>query len=184
MKYFDIKNRKVVLSNIAYGIPCIKNLYEKMKDSQMFLKYVSYAIFSTYYNSPYKAYSVEIRDSMIKRDLFGDENYKVSDELKEFVLKLEEFMTTPSLRLLDAAEDAIDFLINEYKSLSSMQGLLDSKGKPLVSIGDVSKWLKELAPAVKSIETLRESVIKEELTASKNVRGQAEIGMYEDSLPI
>jgi hypothetical protein len=183
VKYFDIKDKTVVINNIALGIPCIKKLYEKMTDSGLFNKYVSYGIFITYFNSPHKSYSIEIRAKVLKRDLFGDENYNTAGELDSFVEELRNFSSTPSIRLLDAAEDAVDFLINEYKALRSMQGILDSKGKPIVSIGDVSKWLKELAPAVKSLETLKESVLKEEVAFSKNVRGQAEIGLYEDSLP-
>lgn len=168
---------------MAFGIPCIKELYETVNDKELFFKYVSYGILSTYYNSPYKSFAIEIRDAQLKRDIFGSESFKLPDDLVEFVEKLSKFSSTPSLRLLNAAENGLDFLIDEYNGLREKAGKVDEKGKPLVTIGDVSKWLKELEAAIKAFERVKESVMKEEITVSSKVRGQAEIGMYEDSLP-
>ena len=178
MKFFDIQNFSIILDNIIYGIPKVKQVYDELKDDKMFFKYASYAIYKTYFNSPYKAYDEEIRDSMIKKDVFGDENFKI-DPKYNLIDEFKRFSSTPSTRLLDAAEEGAEFVISEFKALKDKRGEVDRSGKPLVTADDVLKWMEKIDKALKTLEAAREAVQKEQMTSTKKVRGKSEIGMYE-----
>lgn len=178
MKFFDIQNFSIVLDNIIYGIPAVKNLYESLEDKDMFFKYVSYAIFKTYFNSPYKAYDDDIRDSIIKKDVFGNEKFKIESKY-DLTDELLRFTSTPSTRLLDAAEEGAEFVISEFKALKDKRGEVDRAGKPLVTADDVLKWMEKIDKALKTLEAARDAVQKEQTTLTKKVRGQSEIGLYE-----
>lgn len=181
MKYFDISEKRVILHNMVYGVPCIKELHDKMEDKDLFFKYVSYAIFKTHYNSPYKAYDADIREKILKKDVFKDENFKITKELEQFTEDIAKFTSTPLMRLLDAAEESVDFLIEEYKNLKMSKYEEDPRKRTTAK--DVLDWNAKLMPAVKSLATLRDEVVKEQLASSKKVRGQAEVGAYEDYIP-
>ena len=115
---------------------------------------------------------------MIKKDVFGDENFKI-DPKYDLIDEFKRFSSTPSTRLLDAAEEGAEFVISEFKALKDKRGEVDRSGKPLVTADDVLKWMEKIDKALKTLEAAREAVQKEQTTSTKKVRGKSEIGMYE-----
>ena len=121
------------------------------------------------WDTPYKAFNKDERDEKIKLHVFKDINYKFSDKYQEFEKNFIRFMATPSSRLLDAAENGVEFLIKEYNDLFYKEN---------IDAGDVSTWMQKLGPAIKSLEQLKEQVKTEERLGVK-AKGGSEINYFE-----
>lgn len=179
MRIFDIKDKEVILHADGIAIPFINKLFDEVEDKTLALKYIKYVVFSGDWNSPYKAFAEDIRDEYLKDDLFGDKNFEIPNNVKVCLDEFIKFTETPSTRLLNAAEEGVDFLIREYNTLKTKQHETDKMGKPLVTAEQVGKWLGQLSGAVKSLETLKEQVIKEQVTSGGRIRGGNELNPYE-----
>lgn len=175
---FDISNGKVVISAEALAIPPFNEFWDSFKDKSEAEKEIRFCSFKNKWNSPYKAFDEEERESRILEHIYGIPTHTFSENYKRFEEEFIKFMNTPSTRLLQAAEKGIEFLIKDYNDLSDKQGLVDDKGKPLVDAGTVSRWLSQLGPAIKSYDQLKEQVKTENKLISK-ARGQSEIGFFE-----
>lgn len=81
IKIFDIIDKHVVVSAEAIALPCINKLYNDTKDKSLFYKYISYIVFKTNWNSPYKAFGDDIREEHIKYDVFGDKQYIIPNNV-------------------------------------------------------------------------------------------------------
>lgn len=179
MKLFDISEGKVVVTAEAIALPCINKLWEDTKDKSLFYKYISYIVFKVDWNSPYKAFSDDIRESYILHDVFGDKSFIVPENVLITLVEFERFIETPSTRLLKAAEEGVEFLIKEYEGLKQKQGEVDKLGKPIITAEQVGKWLGQLAGAIKSLEALREQVKNEKFSTGTKIRGGSELNYYE-----
>lgn len=166
---FDIVNGKVVISAKSLAIPPFKEFWECFEDKSIPEKEISYCAFMYKWNTPYKAFDKKERPTRIKEHVFKDVNYKFSEYYTKFEKEFVQFMRTPSSRLLDAAENGIEFLIDEYNHLQQKEG---------IDAGHVSKWMMQLGPAIKSYEQLKEQVRTEEKLGLK-AKGKAEINYFE-----
>ena len=169
IKIFDILNGKVIIDAASLAIPPFKEFWESAQDKSIAEKEISYCVFMNKWDTPYKAFDKPERSSRIKEHVFKDVDYKFSKNYPIFEQEFIRFMRTPSSRLLDAAENGIEFLIEEYNNLQYKEG---------IDAGDVSKWMAQLGPAIKSYEQLKEQVRTEEKLGLK-AKGKAEINYFE-----
>ena len=177
-KLFDIRAGKVVIDADTLAIPPFKQFWESFEDKGLAEKEITFCVFKNNWDSPYKAFDVDERWLRVLTDVFGDQSYVFSSNYDEFEKRYIEFMNTPSTRLLDGAEDGVEFLIKEYKELRNKQGKTDDYGKPLVTAEQVGKWLSQLGPAIKSLSMLRDQVRTEEKLGLK-AKGGNEINYFE-----
>lgn len=169
IKLFDISNGKVVINADSLAIPPFKEFWESFDDKSIPEKEITYCVFMHRWDTPYKAFAKSERDDKIKQHVFKDVNYKFSEQYKKFEEEFISFVATPSSRLLDAAENGVEFLINQYNTLFMRDD---------VDAGDVTTWMQKLGPAVKSLEQLKEQVKTEERLGVK-AKGKSEIGYFE-----
>jgi len=69
------------------------------------------------WNTPYTAYPVNERSAIVAKDVFHDERYVPTAEVKELIKRFNEFQETPGTRLLGASQTAAEGLIaalNDY----------------------------------------------------------------------
>ena len=172
MKLFDIVAGKVVIHSDALGIPCFKRVWNTYKDKDTATNYISYIVLKNKYDSPYVlSMSEQDIEPRLKKELFGDENYKLPVEIIECEKDYLRFIDTLTLRLLRNSRRKLDS-ISDYYEQSLGEELDETKVMKILS------GIKTLGDVVKSIDTLENSVRAEEISTSK-IKGGAEINPFE-----
>lgn len=170
MKLFDINKGKVIMNPSSIWLPEFKALWDRdrSRTKEKASKEISYVVFMYSHDSPYMAYSITEREEKIIKDYFSDRKYKWTpdDKVKAAVKKFKELQETPTTRLLTSAKMAIEKLEEYFREADSSDA------------SDIIKNAKELGNLVKSIDVLEKQVKKEQLE-NTNIRGQAEIGLFE-----
>lgn len=100
---FDIIGGKISLNTEDLAIPPFREHYNNAKDKSSALKEIEYVVWLHKWNSPYEAYPLETRASTVAKDVFGDEQYVPTAEVKELSKRFLEFQETPGTRLLSAS---------------------------------------------------------------------------------
>ena len=178
-KIFDILNGEVIISAEALAIPAFKSIWDadksKSKDkAKDEIKYV--AFLCDHMQSPYKDFPEYEKEKIIKKDLFKDENWAVS-ELVQSACEAYMAMTETSVtRLLRASKSAVDKLAIYLESVDFDK--VDSSGKPF-SARDVVFNLGNIGNLVKSLGILEEAARREQSESSR-VQGGTEIGYFEN----
>lgn len=88
---FDIQGGKIKLSTEDLAIPPFKDYYNEAKDKSLALKEIEYVIWLHRWNTPYEAYPVETRASVVAKDVFRDEKYKPTPAVQELAKRFNEF---------------------------------------------------------------------------------------------
>lgn len=178
-KIFDILNGEVIISAEGLAIPAFKSIWDsdKSKSKEKAMDEIKYIAFlCDNMKSPYKDFPEYDKDKIIKRDIFGDENWEPSEVVKsacEAYLKMHD---TPVMRLLRASKSAVDKLAIYLEGVDFSK--TDSSGKHY-SARDVVFNLGNIGNLVKSLSTLEEAAKREQLENSR-VQGGTEIGYFED----
>lgn len=168
---FDIKGDKIVLSTEDLAIPPFKEYFNSAGDKQLALKEIEYIIWLHKWNTPYEAYPEKERAQRVAKDVFKNEEYKPSDELKELAKRFNEFQETTSTRLLKASQNAADGVIRTLNEYSECAMDIDTALK-------VNRILKDVGNTVKSLDIAMKQTKAEQLDSGK-VKGGGIIGLYE-----
>ena len=168
---FDIQGDKIKLSIDDLSIPPFKDHYNNAKDKSNALKEIEYVIWLHRWNTPYEAYPVSERASVVAKDVFKNENYIPSEEVNELSRRFIEFQETPGTRLLTASQTAAEGLIAALNDYS--RGLMD-----IDTAIKVTRILKDVGGIVKSLDIAMKQAKMEQLETGK-VKGGGTIGLYE-----
>ena len=168
---FDIQGDKIKLSTDDLAIPPFKDHYNNAKDKQKALKEIEYVIWLHRWNTPYEAYPINERASVVAKDVFKDEHYVPSEEVKQLARRFLEFQETPGTRLLSASQTAAEGLIAALNDYSS--GLMD-----IDTAIKVTRILKDVGNIVKSLDIAMKQAKAEQAEAGR-VKGGGTIGLYE-----
>ena len=137
----------------------------------MALKEMEYVIWLHKWNTPYAAYPADQRPRIVAKDVFKDENYIPSEEVKELARRFNEFQETPGTRLLLASQTAAEGLIAALNDYSSQSMDIDTAIK-------VTRILKDVGNIVKSLDIAMKQAKAEQVEAGR-VKGGGTIGLYE-----
>lgn len=88
---FDIIADKIKLSIEDLAIPPFKDHYNSAKDKSIALKEIEYVIWLHKWNTPYEAYPINERPSVVAKDVFKNEHYIPSEEVKLLEKRFIEF---------------------------------------------------------------------------------------------
>jgi len=88
---FDIVGNKISLSPEDLAIPPFKDHYNNAKDKSYALKEIEYVVWLNRWNTPYEAYPVSTRAAIVAKDVFGDEKYIPTEEVKTLQKRFIEF---------------------------------------------------------------------------------------------
>lgn len=168
---FDIKGNKIVLSADYLATPPFKDYYNGADDKQKALKEIEFIVWRYKWDTPYNAYPELDRTKRVAVDIFGDENYQPSEEVKELIKRFNEFQETPSTRLLSASQAAAEGLIVALNSYSEQLSDIDVAIK-------VTRILKDVGNIVKSLDIAMKQAKIEQLESGR-VKGGGTIGLYE-----
>ena len=168
---FDIKGDKISLNTEDLAIPPFKHHYNKAKDKSLALKEIEYVVWLHKWNTPYEAYPIENRASVVAKDVFGDEKYIPTEDVKELEKRFLEFQETPATRLLSASQMAAEGIMATLKEYSKDAMDIDTAIKATRILKDVGNVVKSLDIAMKQA--------KAEQAESGRVKGGGVIGRYE-----
>ena len=168
---FDIQGDKIKFNTEDLAIPPFKDHYNNAKDKQQALKEIEYVVWLHKWNTPYEAYPIENRASIVAKDIFGDEKYIPTEDVKALEQRFIEFQETPGTRLLTASQTAAEGLIAALNDYSS--GLMD-----IDTAIKVTRILKDVGNIVKSLDIAMKQAKAEQVEAGR-VKGGGTIGLYE-----
>lgn len=168
---FDIIADKIKLNTEDLAIPPFKDHYNSAKDKSVALKEIEYVIWLHKWNTPYEAYPVNERPSVVAKDVFKDEHYIPSEEVKVLEKRFVEFQETPGTRLLTASQTAAEGLIAALNDYSSVAMDIDTAIK-------VTRILKDVGNIVKSLDIAMKQAKAEQMEAGR-IKGGGTIGLYE-----
>lgn len=168
---FDIKGDKITLNTEDLAIPPFKEHYNNAKDKSLALKEIEYVVWLYKWNTPYEAYPAEQRAGIVGKDVFKDDKYVPTAEVKELAKRFREFQETPGTRLLAASQTAAEGLIAALNDYSQGNMDIDTAIK-------VTRILKDVGNIVKSLDVAMKQAKAEQLETGK-IKGGGTIGLYE-----
>lgn len=168
---FDIIGDKIKFNTEDLAIPPFKDHYNDAKDKTKALKEIEYVIWLHKWNTPYEAYPVDQRRTVVAKDVFKDEHYIPSEEVQLLEKRFNEFQETPGTRLLSASQTAAEGLIVALNDYS--KGVMD-----IDTAIKVTRILKDVGSIVKSLDIAMKQAKAEQLEYGK-VKGGGTIGLYE-----
>lgn len=80
---FDIQGDKIKLNIEELAIPPFKDHYNNAKDKSQALKEIEYVVWLHKWNTPYEAYPSNERASVVAKDVFKNDKYIPSEDVKE-----------------------------------------------------------------------------------------------------
>lgn len=168
---FDIKGDRISLNTEDLAIPPFKDHYNGAKDKSLALKEIEYIVWLNKWNTPYEAYPVDNRSKIVAKDVFGDENYIPTKDVKELERRFLEFQETPGTRLLAASQASAEGIIKTLSRYSEEDMDIDTATK-------VSRILKDVGNIIKSLDIATKQAKAEQAEAGR-VKGGGIIGRYE-----
>jgi hypothetical protein len=177
-KLFDIGGGNVIMNPTILWIPEFKALWDRDKSKHKInaVKEISYIVFLYSNKSPYLAYSEKDRRLKILEDYFEGKEWEPDDLVNSAIKKFNELQETATTRLLAASLRLCDKVTEHFDNIDF--NINDKSGKPIYSLADVVKNLKDVGPVVKSLESLRDQVLKEQMDKN-SIRGGTDIGLFE-----
>lgn len=173
MKLFDIVGGKVVIHPDAIGIPCFKKVWDTDKpDKEHSSKIISYIVLMNKWDSPYvQSMDEDSRELKLKKEIFNDENYKLTSEELICEEEYKNLLNTRALQMLNNMRLKLDSVSKYYKE--SLDDTLDEK-----KIKDLLAGMTSVGGVLKSIDSL-ETMVKAEEVAIGKVKGDAKVNPYE-----
>lgn len=166
------------LSATVLAFPPFEKIIASTKDRANAIREIKYILWKNFWNTPYKVVHPSRRDEMIRRDIFGDSEYKPSSECLEAEKRfLEDFQTSDILDMLESARIGIWYVNDQFRSLKDMT--LSVEPDKALAVGEkILKMVAALDNARKSITNIEKAVKTQEELGVK-VRGGNDINPYE-----
>lgn len=168
---FDIKGNKIELNTQDLAVPPFKDYYNSAKDKAEAIKEIEYVIWRYKWNTPYEAYPEKERSQRVAKDVFNDERYTPTAEVKELIKRFNEFQETTGTRLLAASQTAAEGLITALNEYSGGDMDIDTAIK-------ITKILKDVGNIVKSLDIAMKQAKADQVELGR-VKGGGIIGLYE-----
>ena len=145
---------------------------DKTKAKEKALRELAYVYHTTDYQSIYRNYHEDVRESKIILDIFGDRQWNPDTDIVLAQNKYASLQTTLSLELLSDVEVGLNTLRTYFKTISFDE---DDDGRSAKNFIANAKSMGEL---VKGLKSLREEVEKE-LSDNMQMRGGSKVNRRE-----
>lgn len=126
------------------------------------------------FNSPYFKVPEEERAEQLIRDIFGEEDWEPDELVKHGLALYKKLQTTPSMKLLDAANQSVGKLETYLRNVDFSE---DSEGRPKYSPKDLISSLEKLGKVVDGLSELKKQVQKEQ-QKDKEAYGGVELNEF------
>lgn len=136
------------------------------------LSELAYVYHTCDYQSIYRNYHIDTRDTKIKVDIFEDREWNPDSKVNDAIAKYQLLQTTISMQLLNDVETGLTKLRDYFRDVE-----FDDDENGVAAKNFISN-VKAMGDLVKSHKALREEVEKE-LTDNMQLRGRSQIGRRE-----
>lgn len=151
---------------------------DRSESKSKFIRQMSFVWLFSDFASPYvkQGLSDEDKWDIISKDLSMN---RVEDKkmISSAIKRYKELNSTETLRLLEAAQSAINSIINYFNELDMSEK--NEKGLLLNNISQVMTSLKGIGQVNKDIKKLKEEVLAE-MNQSGRIKGGEQKGLFED----
>jgi len=170
----ELTNNVLTIQPEALVIQEFKSLWDrdKSKTKDKALQELAYIYHTTDFQSIYRNYHPDTRESKIRLDIFGKREWSPDMKIITAQEKYKQLQTTLSMELLNDAESGIDKLRLYFQNVDFT---VDEEGK---AAKNFIMNVKQLGDLVKGMKLLREEVEKE-LSDQMQLRGGSTIGRRE-----
>jgi hypothetical protein len=170
----ELNNNVLTINPEALVIQEFHNIWkrDKTKAKERGLKELAYVYHTTDYQSIYRNYHPDIRESKIRLDIFNDKDWKPDTLIILAQDKYKSLQTTLSMEILDDAEIGLNKLRNYFRDIVFDDDDNGTQAKNFIAN------VKALGDMVKGIKSLRDEVEKE-ITDKMQLRGGNVIGRRE-----
>lgn len=178
MKLFEIQNNFPVVTTECLMIEPFKTIWKRDKSKNKDKAYgeLQYVYFSSDFKSLYLAFDKDIREERLIDDFIKDKKWKPDQFVKDAIKKYKEFQNTPTMRFLQANQDAMESMAEYFSNIDWDQ---EFNGKAKYDITKVSGAVKQAGGIIDNIEKLKEKVAKEQSLSSTKARGDSVGGIME-----
>jgi len=168
-------HNNLLITPEALAIPEFEAIWKGDSSSkkELAIKRLSYVYFLCDYSSVYQSYLPKDREKTLKKDFDVE---KVDSDLSAAIKKYRLLQSTPALRFLESAIDALEATTDYFKTVD--YGERDNQGKPVFKVKEVTGSLKDASGIMDSLEGLYEKV-KKELQSEARIRGGGKAGAFE-----
>lgn len=177
MELFTQDKDKVIPRSATLLVKEFKAIWDK-KDKEQALKELAFVYYLTDYKSVYMSTDPSERESIIIEDLGLSTKWKQDKLIQDAIKKYKQLQETPTMRLLQSAQEALEQLVQFFKTVNLSER--DKSGKPVHKPSDITRAMSETAKVAEALDKLSERV-KKELDIKGRVQGGGEVGLYEDS---
>lgn len=176
-QFFKMGNigEPIQLTDVVLALPMFDRILQYHGENRnLAINEIKYILWKYTWNSPYNVIPEELREKRLLKDMFGKDDYLLSDIAKASAkCYVEEFQTNEVLEMLYAARDGIAFLRNSFRDVKNGE----SDMKPLEAVRTVNLMGQTLA----SLELVIKAAQKREEAGNEfTVRGGGEIGLFEE----
>lgn len=171
MKIIDLIDSKIVISPEALCISPFSDIWlnDKTKDKTLATNQIKYIWFYSDFNSPYYVHPELDRHNMILSDIIKDKKFEITDIIKKGIDKYKELNNSPALQAVDAGYVLMDKIHTYFKDIDL--STVDAK--------KVMDMFINMPKAITALNEARRNVYSEQ-TSGVRVRGNADVGMFED----
>ena len=183
MDLFVVSNSKAIPSTHALLIKPFKTIWEEDDDPAKGEAIKAFTFIelscSPKKSNPYVGYDEEERHRILKKQLYGDETYRLPGLVVDGIIKYEELLenASPTFPLLRDALAASKKFRDQLASMDLKERT--NGGTAVYKPKDISSAFKDLPEMAKTIENLLEKV-HQELLAETKTRNNREIGPFEE----
>lgn len=180
MRLFNLdENYDVQIDPEVFLIEDFKKLRDSRKNPELILKEISFLFFFCDLRSEftYNQNLQERKNEIIKR-INLPENYTLDDLMKNAIKTYKELALTPAAKLLQTSYIVLDNIDNQLKTIDITK--VNKNGIPIWNIKQVMDTLKAIPEVVQAIKQAEEEFLKEEETASAQMKGNRIKSLYED----
>lgn len=173
MRIIDLVDDKIVISAEALCISPFEEIWkaDKTKAKSVATNQIKYIWFYSDFESPYFVHPEKERHTMIVNDVIKDGGFKSDKTIQKAIEKYTELHLTPAMRMLDAANSIIFKMEQYFRDVD-----FNKEDDP----EKIQKMMIAMPKTVASLNDAKKQCQSESLSGSK-VRGNADIGMFEDA---
>lgn len=168
---FDLEDNVPKITIEGIHIPEFRAIWEadKSEDKEIASQILPYIYHMVSPKSSYSQMNMKEREEVVKADYIKNKKWEPDELVKKAMDKYTKLISTPSLRLVLAAEGAADKLSDYYNQLDFSER--DHSGKLIYSANDLSNTLAKVSSIVTSLQELRKKVEKEQVEGKTSRRG-------------
>ncbi len=171
IRIIDLKDSKIIVAPECLVIEPFKSIWEKdkSKDKTYAFNVIKYTWYFASFKSPFFQHGNADRHKLIMDHIIKDDKFKVTKEVEDSIELYSKINTTPSMKLFRAVQESIGKMEEFFKTAEYNEDNIKKITDTIIAMPKVQE----------AIQSALDNCNKEQSSGNK-VRGDAQLGMFED----